>query len=117
VACGADDRLFDAGDIVCEGDALESAQRDYAAMISALLRDVDSPIGLGGGHEIAWVAYEVPRALTATRASTGSASSTSTRTDLRRPEVPGRGTSGTPFLQIMETRVARPSPSATCASA
>jgi len=109
---GADDRLFDAGDIVCEGDALESAQRDYAAMITQLLRDGHLPIGLGGGHEIAWAAYEgVVRALDGDpRLDRLGIVNFDAHLDLRRPEALGRGTSGTPFLQIAEARAAAAQP-------
>jgi formiminoglutamase len=49
--------LYDAGDITCEGDALEAAQAAYAGRVAALLDAGHRPIGLGGGHEIAYGSY------------------------------------------------------------
>ena len=46
--------IYDAGDVECAGEKLEQAHADYAARISALLRDGHFPVGLGGGHEIAY---------------------------------------------------------------
>jgi len=53
---GNEDRLYDAGDIACDGDSLEAAQQDYAGRLAGLLRSRHFPLGLGGGHEIAWAA-------------------------------------------------------------
>jgi formiminoglutamase len=101
-------RLYDAGDIVCEGDALESAQAEYGERIAALLRAGHFPIGLGGGHEIAWAAYRgVARALDGDpRLERLGIVNFDAHLDLRVPPSPGRGTSGTPFLQIAEARQA-----------
>jgi formiminoglutamase len=109
---GAGDRLFDAGDIVCEGDALESAQKDYATLLARLLREGHLPIGLGGGHEIAWAAYQgVARALDGDpRLERLGIINFDAHLDLRRPEALDRGTSGTPFLQIAEARAAAAQP-------
>jgi formiminoglutamase len=49
--------LYDAGDVTCEGDALEAAQAAYAARIATLLDAGHRPIGLGGGHEIAFGSF------------------------------------------------------------
>jgi formiminoglutamase len=49
--------LYDAGDVACDGDALEAAQAAYAARIAALLDAGHRPVGLGGGHEIAYGTY------------------------------------------------------------
>jgi formiminoglutamase len=49
--------LYDAGDVPCDGDALEAAQAAYAARIAALLDAGHRPMGLGGGHEIAYGSY------------------------------------------------------------
>jgi formiminoglutamase len=101
-------RLYDAGDIVCEGDALEAAQAEYGERIAALLRVGHFPIGLGGGHEIAWAAYRgVARALDGDpRLERLGIVNFDAHLDLRVPPSPGRGTSGTPFLQIAEARQA-----------
>ncbi|NJD32126.1 MAG: formimidoylglutamase [Gammaproteobacteria bacterium] len=101
-------RLYDAGDVVCEGDALEVAQQDYATRLAALLRARHLPIGLGGGHEIAWAAYQGAELSLAgdPRLDRLGIINFDAHLDLRRPETAGRGTSGTPFLQIAEARAA-----------
>ena len=101
-------RLYDAGDVVCEGDALEAAQADYGEQLATLLGAGHFPIGLGGGHEIAWAAYQgVERALAGDpRLERLGIVNFDAHLDLRAPPSPGRGTSGTPFLQIAEAREA-----------
>lgn len=101
---GPDDRLIDAGDVACDGDALEAAQSEYADAIARLLRAGHQPIGLGGGHEIAWAAYQgIERALSGhPRLERLGIVNFDAHLDIRRPDSPGRGTSGTPFLQIAE---------------
>jgi formiminoglutamase len=46
--------IYDAGDMECGGEKLEQSHADYAARVSALLRESHFPVGLGGGHEIAY---------------------------------------------------------------
>lgn len=101
-------RLYDAGDVSCSGDALEDAQAAYAARLADLLRDGHFPIGLGGGHEIAWAAYPgIERALQGEpRLDRLGIVNFDAHLDLRGPGIPCRGTSGTPFLQIAEARAA-----------
>ncbi len=101
-------RLYDAGDIACTGDALEAAQLEYAESLSALLRAGHRTIGLGGGHEIAWAAYQgLALALNNdTRLERLGIVNLDAHLDLRRPREPGRGSSGTPLLQIAEARAA-----------
>lgn len=105
---GDDRRLYDAGDVGCAGDALEAAQQEYADLVADLLRGGHLPIGMGGGHEIAWGAYlGLERALAGDpRLDRLGIVNIDAHLDLRRPETPGRGTSGTPFLQIAEARAA-----------
>lgn len=107
---GNDDaRLYDAGDVVCLEDSLEEAQSAYADRLARLLSDGHFVIGLGGGHEIAWAAHSgVERAFAADpRFERLGILNFDAHLDLRRPETAGRGTSGTPFLQIAEARAAR----------
>jgi formiminoglutamase len=104
----AGDRLYDAGDIACRDDALEAAQAAYAQQAATLLRAGHRVIGLGGGHEIAWASYQgIATALHDDRrlARLGIVNFDA-HFDLRQPEQPGRGTSGTPLLQIAEARAA-----------
>lgn len=107
---GDDDaRLYDGGDVTCRDDALEEAQSAYADRLAGLLRDGHFVIGLGGGHEIAWAAHSgLERAFASDpRFARLGVLNFDAHLDLRRPEPAGRGTSGTPFLQIAEARAAR----------
>ena len=105
---GSDGRLYDAGDVACEGDSLEEAQQQYAEHLASLLRSRHFPVGLGGGHEIAWAAGQgLELALQGdTRLERLGILNFDAHLDLRRPDTQGRGTSGTPFLQIAESRAA-----------
>jgi len=49
--------LYDAGDVACAGSDLEGAQHTYAALVSHLLEQGHLPLGLGGGHEIAFASF------------------------------------------------------------
>jgi len=49
--------LYDSGDIDCTGNDLEGAQHVYAERVSQLLEDGHLPLGLGGGHEIAYASF------------------------------------------------------------
>jgi formiminoglutamase len=107
---GSDDaRVYDGGDVACAGDALEEAQSAYADRLAGLLRDGHFVIGLGGGHEIAWAAHSgLERAFAADPCFERlGILNFDAHLDLRRPATAGRGTSGTPFLQIAEARAAR----------
>jgi formiminoglutamase len=100
--------LYDAGDVVCKDDDLEAAQAEYARHAAHLLRAGHRVIGLGGGHEIAWASYlGIAGALAGERrlARLGIVNFDA-HFDLRQPEQPGRGSSGTPFRQIAEARAA-----------
>ena len=105
---GDDARLYDAGNVTCTGDRLEDAQAGYAGRLAALLGEGHFPIGLGGGHEIAWASYQgIERAFHGDpRLERLGVINFDAHLDLRRPETPGRGTSGTPFFQIAESRAA-----------
>ena len=105
---GADDPLYDAGDVACREDALEAAQAAYAQQAATLLRAGHRVIGLGGGHEIAWASYQgIAAALhDDPRLARLGIVNFDAHFDLRQPELAGRGSSGTPFLQIAEARAA-----------
>ena len=105
---GDDARLYDAGDVSCRGDDLEAAQSSYAERLAALLRAGHFPIGLGGGHEIAFGAYlGLEQAFgNDARLERLGIVNFDAHLDLRTPEAAGRGTSGTPFLQIAQARAA-----------
>ncbi len=98
----------DAGDIITDGDALESAQQRFAEAVAQLLAREQRPIGLGGGHEIALASFQGLAQHLRTRHSDAAADSAAPRVgvlnfdahfDLRAGE---RATSGTPFRQIAE---------------
>lgn len=92
--------VFDAGDIICEGDRLESAQAALAEQLHKLIDAGAKSVVLGGGHEIAWASFQglIPR-LKAEQARLGIINFDA-HLDLRSP-VPA-GSSGTPFRQIAE---------------
>lgn len=91
--------LYDAGDIVCAGGDLETAQSEYAARISALLEGRHLPLGLGGGHEIAYPSYLGLIGYLGRRPCRVGIVNFDAHFDLRAQVVPS---SGTPFLQILE---------------
>ena len=101
-------RLYDAGDVRCAGDALEDAQREYAELVAGLLRA--RPLPDRPRRRPRDRLGRVPGRRACAR---GRCAARSPRDrELRRPPrpapagVPGRGTSGTPFLQIAESRAA-----------
>jgi formiminoglutamase len=93
--------LYDAGDVGCDGDALEEAQDSYAERLAELLARDHLPIGLGGGHEIAWAAFQgLANSLgDAVRPPRIGIINLDAHFDLR---AGTHGTSGTPFRQIAE---------------
>jgi formiminoglutamase len=89
--------LRDAGDIPCADGDLDGAQQRYAHAVARAIGSGALPIGIGGGHEIAFGTYlGVAAGLTA---GTVGVLNFDAHFDLRREE---RGTSGTPFLQILD---------------
>jgi formiminoglutamase len=96
----------DLGDVACEGDALETAQENYAAAAAAALSGGSLVIGLGGGHEIAWASYLALNHLLEYSGSHDPVGviNFDAHFDLRADE---RATSGTPFRQILEHGRAR----------
>lgn len=90
----------DAGTVRCEGKQLEAAQAELAERIAAQLAVGNSPIVLGGGHEVAWGSYQGICQHLAGREQTVGIINFDAHFDLRDP-VNG-GNSGTPFRQIAE---------------
>lgn len=93
--------LRDAGDVECSGDQLEAAQEAFATRIAAILSAGAFPLGIGGGHGIAWASFQglaqhVEGGATPPRIGIINFDA---HFDLR---VAQRGNSGTPFLQIAE---------------
>ena len=93
--------VFDAGDVVCEGDELESAQSAFGERLAALLADGFRPIGLGGGHETAFGSWLGLAAFAAKqkRVPRIGIINFDAHFDLRTSD---RASSGTPFKQISD---------------
>ena len=106
--------LGDAGDIHCHDDddfaahTLEQAQIKYADAVSTIVKQGGLPIGLGGGHAIAYGSFlGLWQALENTSEATISTNTAPTigiinfdaHLDIRQSDV---ATSGTPFRQIAE---------------
>lgn len=94
-----DTPLYDAGTVdVVDGD-LEGAQQRYAEKLAALLDAGHLPVGLGGGHEIAFATYQGLARHLGQRRPRVAIVNIDAHFDLRRQD---RGSSGTPFLQAIE---------------
>jgi formiminoglutamase len=106
--------LGDAGDVHCDDNddfaesTLEQAQLKYADEVSTIVKQGDLPIGLGGGHAIAYGSFlGLWQALENTSETTISINTAPTigiinfdaHLDIRQSDV---ATSGTPFRQIAE---------------
>lgn len=50
--------VYDAGDVICQGDALEATQEALSVAVEKLLGEQHFPIVLGGGHEVAWGSFQ-----------------------------------------------------------
>ncbi|MDF1759713.1 MAG: formimidoylglutamase [Coxiellaceae bacterium] len=90
--------IVDAGDIHCNDDDLESAQHALAQATALLLKQGYQPILLGGGHEIAWGHYQGLQH--AGKTSNLALINFDAHFDMRPLLEDGKGSSGTPFLQI-----------------
>ena len=91
--------LYDAGTVACTDGDLEGAQLRYAKTLAALLDAGHLPIGLGGGHEIAFASWlGLARHLRDARPRVAIVN-IDAHFDLRRQE---QASSGTPFLQAIE---------------
>lgn len=101
--------IADGGDVACTGEKdLERAQRAFAGRVQDVLARGMLPVGLGGGHEIAWASFEgLARHVMAGAPSRPPRIGTvnlDAHFDLR---LDDRATSGTPFLQIAQDCAAR----------
>jgi len=94
-----DTPLYDAGTVdVVDGD-LEGAQQRYAEILATLLDAGHLPVGLGGGHEIAFATYQGLVRHLGKRRPRVAIVNIDAHFDLRRQD---RASSGTPFLQAIE---------------
>lgn len=98
---------FDAGDVTCQGDALEAAQAALAGRLASVLDAGHLPIVLGGGHEVAYASWSgLARHLEAREATPRlGIINLDAHFDLRDPAH--LSSSGTPFAQIAEQCQAR----------
>jgi formiminoglutamase len=94
-----DTPLYDAGTVDVVGGDLEGAQQRYAERLAALLDAGHLPVGLGGGHEIAFATYQGLAKHLGERRPRVAIVNIDAHFDLRRQD---RGSSGTPFLQAIE---------------
>jgi formiminoglutamase len=95
-----DKKIIDLGDIVCEGEAMEDCQNAFATCISQCIEANIFPIGLGGGHDMAYAhfigIYNAIKNKTNRRIGVINFDA---HFDLR--PVEAKGNSGTPFNQIL----------------
>jgi formiminoglutamase len=93
--------VFDAGDVVCDGDELESAQSAFGNELFELLAEGFRPIGIGGGHETAYGSWLGLAAFAAKqkRVPRIGIINFDAHFDLRTSD---RASSGTPFKQISD---------------
>lgn len=94
---------YDAGDVRCEGDAMEVAQQALADRLAPLLGEGHLPIVLGGGHEVAYASWSgLAQHLTANGETAPRVGivNLDAHFDLRDPRHVR--SSGTPFAQIAE---------------
>ena len=94
--CPMSEQYLDLGNIVCEGDDLESAQRQFAEIIQYCHQQGHKTIALGGGHEIAWAHFQG----LAPQYSKLGIINFGAHFDLLPHQKGQPGTSGTPFSQI-----------------
>lgn len=90
--------LWDAGDVTCQGEALEEAQQTLETRVAHAIARGCRPLVLGGGHEMAWGTFQgVVRARPARERLL--VVNIDAHFDLR---VASRANSGTPFRQMAE---------------
>ena len=95
--------IDDLGDVTCAGDALEQAQEEFASVVAATVAAGAVPLGLGGGHEIAYASYLGLERAVPPGGAIGIVNFDA-HFDLRAGD---RATSGTPFRQALEHAAAQ----------
>ena len=100
-----EDTAYDLGNVHCQGGDLESAQSLFSKEITQALGNGLLPIGLGGGHEMAWGSYKgLLDHLTQTCKNAKNQRigiiNFDAHFDLRKPEQ--GASSGTPFWQVAQ---------------
>ncbi|WP_217376821.1 formimidoylglutamase [Paenarthrobacter ureafaciens] len=95
--------VFDAGDVVVEGDQLEDGQARAGRAIAGLIDAGNLTVVLGGGHETAFASYLGVAGSEALRGKRLGVLNLDAHFDLRDEPVPS---SGTPFLQMAQEEAA-----------
>jgi formiminoglutamase len=95
--------VFDAGDVVVDGDELEAGQERAGRAISGLLDAGNLTVVLGGGHETAFASYLGVAGSETLRGKRLGVLNLDAHFDLRDEPVPS---SGTPFLQMAQEEAA-----------
>ncbi len=97
--------IYDGGDVLCQGDALEAAQSELGTQVAAALAGGHRPLVIGGGHEVAWGSWQGLAAWATTQPGQRvGILNFDAHFDLRAGEL---STSGTPFRQIADDCAAR----------
>ncbi|WP_426226879.1 formimidoylglutamase [Pseudarthrobacter sp. DSP2-3-2b1] len=95
--------VFDAGDVVVSGGALEDGQARAGQVITAMLDAGNLTAVLGGGHETAYASYLGIAASAAVQGRRLGVLNLDAHFDLRDEPIPS---SGTPFLQMAHAEAA-----------
>jgi formiminoglutamase len=95
--------VFDAGDVVVEGDSLEAGQERAGRAISGLLDAGNLTVVLGGGHETAFASYLGVAGSDVVQGKRLGVLNLDAHFDLRDEPTPS---SGTPFLQMARAEAA-----------
>lgn len=98
LAIHQDKHYIDLGNIECRFHQLESAQEQFAALITQCHRNQLFTIALGGGHEIAWAHFQGLAPIYPRLAIINF----DAHFDIRPTTGKQQGNSGTPFAQIKE---------------
>ena len=92
--------VVDVGDVVCQGEALETCQSQFSELITSLIKHDIFPIGLGGGHDIAYAHFRgIWNAFPENAKPRIGIVNLDAHFDLR--PLKGQANSGTPFYQIL----------------
>ncbi len=91
--------LFDFGNVYCNDDDLENCQTEFASKVEKLLSNNIFPIGIGGGHDIAFAHFSgIWNSVKSTTNRKIGIINFDAHLDLR--PLLGRANSGTPFNQV-----------------
>ena len=93
--------IVDFGNVICSGNYLEDCQKAFSRTISKLIKNKILPIGIGGGHDIAYAHFNgIKDALKLTPKNKIGIINFDAHFDLR--PVEDSPNSGTPFYQILK---------------